>query len=84
MPGGDVDRAAIAKFVERDLQRGIPASCPELANHPIDQGGVCFVEQPIQGLAAPSNPHIEVSAKRLAGALEAIEIRMPDQPSLYL
>jgi hypothetical protein len=77
MPASDVDRAAIAEFVERDLQRGIPASCSQLADHSIDEGSVCFVEQPIQGLAAPSNPHVEVSAERLADTLKAIEIRMP-------
>ena len=45
---------------------------------------VCLVEQPIQGFAAPSDPHVDVGTEREADALQTIEIRMPGLPSLDL
>lgn len=71
MPGEHIDRAALPILAERDLEPGLPAEAGEEGNHPFDDRGVCFVEKSIEGLAAPPDPHVELSAELLTNTLDA-------------
>lgn len=82
MPAQHVNGPSVAEVVERDLERDLPGSGPELGNRSVDEQGVGFVEQAIEALAAPSDEHVEVCSERPACPLETLEIGSRDQPPI--
>jgi hypothetical protein len=61
----DVDRAAFAADRERRLDGRVPAGVPQPTDERLDQVRMRLVEQPIQSLPVPANPHVKRCTKCL-------------------
>ncbi len=63
MPRQHVDRPAFASDQERRLRGALPAERNQDLDEPLHHGGVSGVQKPIQLLAAPPNPKIQLRAQ---------------------
>lgn len=64
----DVDAAPVAEVVEAHLYPGEPAPLAQQSDAPVDEFGVCGVEQPIERFATPPNRQVSRCVKRLEHA----------------
>jgi uracil-DNA glycosylase family 4 len=72
MPAEHVDRAALAEAVEGDLGQRLPATFRERLKHDLDHPSVRRIEQSIQPLALPQQPHRHPRPDRLGDASKRV------------
>src|SRR5439155_20436323 len=72
MPCEDIDRTAVAEYVERVLRNALPAQASELSDDRLDDPRVAAVDQPIREAAAPAKLEDGLDLQGRAYATEPI------------
>jgi hypothetical protein len=81
MPSNDVDGAALAKMVERILEKYLPGSANKDAADMLPNSGMTLVQQPVEGAASPASLELEPYSDRTADRPKVIDGHRSQSPT---